>query len=119
MSKLGAAVFSFDCTVRDNPAWKSLFTFHPWCVGHKSSMEGNTYVQREHLNENGLIFKTLSEIRKELGHPHIDMFKFDIEGFEWDMMKDEIINGDMDALPRVSTSSVFVFQFSYLVYLLA
>lgn len=102
MSKLGAAVFSFDCTVKDNPAWKHLFTFFPWCIGHQSSFEGNTYVQKQHLNETALIFKTLSEIRQELGHPHIDIFKFDIEGFEWDMMSDEIIHGDASSLPHVS-----------------
>lgn len=106
MSQMGASVFSFDCTVKPNPAWEPLFTFHPWCIGQKSSFAGNTYVTKEGLNEDNLIFKSLSQIRKELGHTHIDIFKFDIEGFEWGLIHDEIINGDINSLPHVSSSTV-------------
>jgi len=101
MSKLGAAVFSFDCTVKANPAWENLFSFYPWCIGQKSSFEGNQYVKKSGFIEEKLTFKSLNEIRKQLGHTHIDIFKFDIEGFEWDMIDQEIIHGvDNSSLPH-------------------
>jgi hypothetical protein len=100
MSRRGASVFSFDCTVQDNVAWKDLFQFYPWCIGKKTSFENNIYTAN--LNESTLIFKSLGEIKKILGHHRIDIFKFDIEGFEWGLFESEIIAGDDNDLPTVS-----------------
>ena len=96
MASIGSSVYAFDCTVKQNPKWKA-FNFHPWCVGKPRSFENNTYSNAS--ESKNFIFYQLSEIKKKMNHPHIDMLKLDIEGFEWDIFESEFINGRKDDLP--------------------
>ena len=110
MSKLGAKVFSFDCTVKMQSSWAPHFDFHDWCIGESSSFETSIYDRN--LNKSKLIFKSLSTVMKELQHSHIDIFKFDIEGFEWALIEKEIIGGkNLPSLPKVF--DLFLFSYFY------
>eukprot|EP00747_Dinoflagellata_sp_TGD_P107284 gnl/TRDRNA2_/TRDRNA2_170089_c0_seq1.p1 gnl/TRDRNA2_/TRDRNA2_170089_c0~~gnl/TRDRNA2_/TRDRNA2_170089_c0_seq1.p1 ORF type:complete len:690 (-),score=61.26 gnl/TRDRNA2_/TRDRNA2_170089_c0_seq1:187-2256(-) len=106
-------VHGFDCTVDakdkqfDGIAW----SFHPWCVGERASnqsMQGNRYIQelagvftdhvkmdKEFAEEASLQFKGLSEIMRTLGHTTVKLLKFDIEGFEWQGVFDELLRGEV------------------------
>lgn len=98
MQALGCETHAFDCTI--SPKSKAVanqkFTFHNWCIGEKQGvhMSGTTYVQTDE-DEAKLHFKTLSQTMKELGHSHIDLLKFDIEGFEWQLFETQILNNEM------------------------
>jgi len=92
MQNLGCETHGFDCTVgQSSPAvvGKS-FAFHNWCIGHRGnvSLKDNTYVKTA---EDTLRFKSLTETMKELGHTYIDLLKFDIEGFEWQLFQSQIL----------------------------
>ena len=97
MAGLGTSVFAFDCTDKNRAEWNS-FTFHRWCLGRPASFEDNVYSKR--AENQTFEFYSLSEIRHKLGHKKIDMFKMDIEGFEWEILKSEIIEGHDDDLPE-------------------
>jgi hypothetical protein len=91
---------AFDCTVDPSSpvvAGKK-FTFHNWCIGQKGNfgLEHNTYVENNTKSGGNpaLEFKTLSTTMKELGHTHIDLLKFDIEGFEWQLFESNFLAGD-------------------------
>jgi hypothetical protein len=45
-------------------------------------------------------FFTLREIKEKLGHKEIHLLKMDIEGFEWDLLQQEIIAGRDEDLPE-------------------
>lgn len=93
MQDLGCETHAFDCTIHsDSPAVAGkTFKFHPWCIGHRSnvSFDQNVYAKKE--DKDSLQFKGLSETMKELGHSHIDLLKFDIEGFEWQLFQSQIL----------------------------
>merc|ERR1719454_2210175 len=83
---VGCEVHAFDCTITKNA--KSVkgktFKFHNWCIGASSSKYDGLY---QH-NADGMVFKTLGESMKELGHTSMDLLKFDIEGFEWQLFEE-------------------------------
>lgn len=93
MADLGCETHAFDCSISSkSPAVNGKsFTFHPWCIGKKgnTSFDGNAYVGGQSVEE--LQFKSLSETMKLLGHSHISLLKFDIEGFEWGLFENEIL----------------------------
>jgi len=93
IAKLGANVFAFDCTNTANPAW-TLFKFYSWCIGTETSLE-NT--DRPKIADSK--FYSLGTIKQKLGHHKINMLKIDIEGFEWDILQNEIIKGRDEDLP--------------------
>jgi hypothetical protein len=102
MAALGANVFSFDCTVKENPAWKT-FKFYPWCIGRKETIGNEVgYVKsgRTGMSEDQFVFKLLKQICRDLGHDRIHMLKMDIEGFEWGILQEEIIKDDDADLPE-------------------
>lgn len=96
MASLGASVYGFDCTDYLRPEYK--FHFYPWCVGQNTSTfdEGNDYNKKVKGNK---IFMPLTEITQKLGHKRIDILKFDIEGFEWTLFNDVLLNTDHESLP--------------------
>jgi hypothetical protein len=101
LAKLGAKVFSFDCTIDGKKEWTT-FTFHKWCIGEGNNSglvkgEVSAYVKGNDMSK--AEFYPLREIRRKLGHKRIDVLKMDIEGFEWDMMEREIVNGKDEDLP--------------------
>jgi len=91
MQNLGCETHAFDCTIGPSApavAGRS-FKFHNWCIGQKNnvSFKSNVYLQTDASME----FKTLTETMHELGHSHVDLLKFDIEGFEWQLFETEIL----------------------------
>merc|ERR1719498_2078060 len=92
MQTMGCETHAFDCTV--DPSSSVVkgrdFKFHHWCIGQKGnvSMQNNVYVKDD---PNSFQFKSLPETMKELGHSHIDLLKFDIEGFEWQLFETQIL----------------------------
>ena len=90
-------VHGFDCTLRTKqPEWK--FSFHDWCLGKERSFESNTYSKDKTSTGESFVFKSLSDVRRDLGHSHIDLLKFDIEGFEWELL-DSLLQSDDSDLP--------------------
>lgn len=69
-------VYTFDCTVNGRSIDNSTrHLFFKTCLG--VAPEGTTNT-----------FKHLTQIMKELGHKRVDLFKIDIEGFEFDVFQD-------------------------------
>jgi hypothetical protein len=92
MQNLGCETHAFDCTIGPSApavAGRS-FKFHNWCIGQKGnvSFKSNVYLQTDASME----FKTLTETMHELGHSHVDLLKFDIEGFEWQLFQSQILD---------------------------
>lgn len=92
MQQLGCETHAFDCTVKPSSpavAGKS-FKFHDWCIGQKGnvSFQNNLYLKTD---EDRIQFKTLAETMKDLGHSHVDLLKFDIEGFEWQLFQTQLL----------------------------
>jgi len=90
MAESGCETHAFDCTIKpDSPAVKDkAFTFHEWCIGpEKSKINKNNL----YLVGGGLRFKTFTSTLKELGHPVLDILKFDIEGFEWTLFEEDLL----------------------------
>lgn len=84
-NKVGCEVHGFDCTLlAPNPAWN--FTFHDVCIGRPHSFDGNEYSLAKMKSDMTFEFKGLDDIRSELGHKRIDIFKMDIEGSEWEVL---------------------------------
>lgn len=92
MISLGASVYGFDCT--DYKRKEYLFEFYPWCIGTYSSFQNNLYSKQSNNvnNYNTTNFYSIDDIKKTLNHTKIHMLKMDIEGFEWKLLYDEIIN---------------------------
>eukprot|EP00747_Dinoflagellata_sp_TGD_P070655 gnl/TRDRNA2_/TRDRNA2_156698_c0_seq4.p1 gnl/TRDRNA2_/TRDRNA2_156698_c0~~gnl/TRDRNA2_/TRDRNA2_156698_c0_seq4.p1 ORF type:complete len:334 (+),score=67.53 gnl/TRDRNA2_/TRDRNA2_156698_c0_seq4:85-1086(+) len=92
MAQSGCEVHAFDCTV--DPNSKSVanknFTFHPWCIGQRgnTSVKNNNYFKGD---EHKFQFRSLAETMKWLNHGQVDLLKFDIEGFEWQLFATEIL----------------------------
>ena len=63
------------------------------------SFENNGYTK--HDTSANYSFKTLSNTREVLNHTrtHLDLFKFDIEGFEWSLFDDDLLLLQSDILP--------------------
>eukprot|EP01039_Chlorochromonas_danica_P003706 gene3706-4054_t len=97
MASLGAEVHGFDCTGAGRADWR--YHYHPWCIGKEKDFLSSTASPPDKLKERKLEYHRLGEIRQLLNHTHVDMFKFDIEGCEWDLIYDEIIHGNEADLP--------------------
>eukprot|EP00747_Dinoflagellata_sp_TGD_P070657 gnl/TRDRNA2_/TRDRNA2_156698_c0_seq6.p1 gnl/TRDRNA2_/TRDRNA2_156698_c0~~gnl/TRDRNA2_/TRDRNA2_156698_c0_seq6.p1 ORF type:complete len:343 (+),score=64.00 gnl/TRDRNA2_/TRDRNA2_156698_c0_seq6:70-1098(+) len=91
MALNGCEVHAFDCTVKPDSevVTNKKFTFHHWCIGQKSnvSLADNNYF----TGDQEFQFKSLPDTMRELGHSNIDLLKFDIEGFEWQLFATEIL----------------------------
>jgi len=93
MQRAGCETHAFDCTVdpTDPVVAGQPFKFHHWCIGGRSnvSFANNIYVSRQESEK--LQFKSLADTMAELGHKYVDLLKFDIEGFEWQLFESEIL----------------------------
>lgn len=94
---VGCEVHAFDCTISDQSAAvkDKDFTFHNWCIGshdhvRMSSMTSYVKSKKQELN---MKFKSLDQTMQELGHKDLDVLKFDIEGFEWQLFQTELLPG--------------------------
>jgi len=90
MAQEGCETHAFDCTIRpDSKAVRDKkFIFHNWCIGPSGGKfnSGNAYMQGGALH-----FKSLTETMEHLGHTMVDLLKFDIEGFEWNLFDTMIL----------------------------
>lgn len=103
MGRAGCETHAFDCSVdsKDPVVAGQPFKFHDWCIGEKkdeSLPSDNAYVNKSERERRGSVgkakatkFKSLSDTMAELGHEHVDLLKFDIEGFEWELFQTEIL----------------------------
>jgi FkbM family methyltransferase len=86
-------VHAFDCTSDAESmlvkAAEANIQFHPWCIGTPRSFENTTYTKGN--TKQIFEFLTLDAIMRRLGHDHLDMLKMDVEGFEWDLLEQEVI----------------------------
>jgi hypothetical protein len=96
MADLGSTVAGFDCTDTLKPEYK--FDFYDWCLGSPQSFEHSVYAEGQ--SNQSHTFYTLRQAKEKLGHKKINMLKLDIEGFEWNLLQSEIIDGDEDMLPE-------------------
>jgi len=65
-------------------------------VGQQPVVEKRSRDMKQQLQ-----FKPLTETMRELGHTHVDLLKFDIEGYEWQLFQSEILSsGDRSQLPE-------------------
>lgn len=94
MGALNVSVHAFDCTIPANSQFRNVH-FHHWCLGRESAFENNIYAS--HSSNKTFVFKSLSETKKLLGHQHVHILKMDIEGFEWDILRQDIINNENSA----------------------
>jgi hypothetical protein len=91
LSKSGCEVHAFDCTI--NASYPSVsgkhFSFHNWCLGknHEDNLQHDIYNK---LGKTSFEFKSLKSTMDELGHSYVSLLKFDIEGYEWDLFKNEL-----------------------------
>jgi len=96
---------AFDCTTGSNSpvVVGKAFTFHRTCIGNSSHGGDDTAAQlrdsdflspkwNSYLDRNAsLSFMPLKTIRKRLGHHTVDLLKFDIEGFEWELLRTQVM----------------------------
>mmetsp|Transcript_104584 Transcript_104584/g.196915 ORF Transcript_104584/g.196915 Transcript_104584/m.196915 type:complete len:329 (+) Transcript_104584:67-1053(+) len=99
---------AFDCTVSatDPNVYKKPFHFHQWCIGRSEdtskaddSMSKTGYLKEGDVKAKSMEFKSLAQTMHELSHKHIDLLKFDIEGFEWKLFEDDILHATDANLP--------------------
>ncbi len=96
-NNLKTDVHAFDCTVPFNSAAKWGLPFHSWCIGKPKDLHSSIYAKA--VAGQNTTFFSLSELKQKLNHTHIDMLKVDVEGCEWDLLYDEIVNGKEEDLP--------------------
>lgn len=89
-------VWAFDCTsgpqVRARMKERGIH-FRPWCIGQRRSMQQSQYRGDAGVEESKFEWRTLRQAQHELGHARVDILKMDIEGFEWDVIWNELIDG--------------------------
>ena len=71
-------IHAFDCTItEEEPSVKDQdFAFHQICIGNtQGALIGPTWVK----DNRTLVFNSLQEVMKDLGHDQIDYLKFDVE----------------------------------------
>jgi hypothetical protein len=93
MAALGCIVHAFDCTSdvakMGTEAAATGVVFHPWCIGTRSSFGQSRYASA--ADNSTYVFRTLSEVMDLLGFARVDILKFDIEGFEWELFEGSLL----------------------------
>jgi len=90
LDKTPCEVHTFDCTGDlsrfEVPSNQDRLHFHHVCLGAEYEA-GSLQINRKCVGGNkcGETW-TLSQMQQKLGHSRIDLFKMDIEGFEWDLL---------------------------------
>merc|ERR1719487_406190 len=96
---VGCEVHAFDCTISPNSqaVTNKDFTFHNWCIGNNDHVDMSKMTSYVHSRkqENNLVFKSLAQTMADLGHKELDVLKFDIEGFEWQLFATDLLNGNL------------------------
>ena len=86
-------IHTFDCTSRRPHSHQIIrsdrFTYHKICIGNKKK------------------FKSLIDVMHELGHTKLDMIKWDIEGFEYDIFRNILL------LPNQKLPLQILFELHY------
>jgi hypothetical protein len=92
-------VHAFDCTItQEQESVKGKdFTFHQVCIGEEEALKGTNWGFGDAKTH--MIFKTLMQAMKDLGHSRIDYLKFDTEGSEWTIFE-SILALPKELLPR-------------------
>lgn len=101
----GCEVHAFDCTV--SPAAAHVngqpFTFHNWCIGTLPATGSATIATRAayaHTTHEYTV-RPLANVLRQLNHTQpLSLLKFDIEGFEWDLIEKELLQLPKALLPR-------------------
>jgi len=97
-------VHAFDCTTSENdPAvLNQPFAFHQICIGTPTLITEGTTQNILHNPHPGqpLIFKSYSDIMKDLNHTKVDLLKFDIEGSEWELLEHILQHNAPENAPR-------------------
>jgi len=99
VTEYGCEVHAFDCTVPEDfqSVKNKHFTFHRVCIGKDNGgLEGAEIKNHLESNHKQLVFKSMATIMKELGHTSMDLLKFDIEGFEWQLFENELLTGNIE-----------------------
>ena len=78
-------VYAFDCTVQDK-AGKMQANGTPVCIG--SGSHGKTGISQS--NDRVFVFKSLLQLIQERKLPRVDLLILDIEGYEWDVLENEL-----------------------------
>lgn len=94
LAEEGYEVHAFDCTVNpmERAVTDKMFTFHKTCIGKPASLDTSRYAARGLAGGATFEFKLVSQIMAELGHTSVDLLKFDIEGFEWKLFYEDLMN---------------------------
>merc|ERR1740138_1177493 len=102
MANAGCETHAFDCAVpaTDPNVYQQAFAFHEWCIGRSEESSGDAadsmsqgiYGDKGSATSTGMVFKPLKDTMRELNHTHINLLKFDIEGFEWQLFEDELFS---------------------------
>lgn len=103
----GCEVHGFDCTVPPTARWlaHAKFHFHPVCIGRLPPGAPAVKTSREYAHSVSAYsadnFKPFRQLLAELKHTArpVDLFKFDIEGFEWDLVEKELLPLPTHLLP--------------------
>lgn len=101
MAELGCETHAFDCTIspETDSVFRKPFTFHEWCIGEQAGHGelGTRYAAGfiEGLSNKTLVFKSLAQTMRELGHTELNVLKFDIEGFEWGLFERDIFTSSL------------------------
>ncbi|XP_052251404.1 uncharacterized protein LOC127858369 isoform X6 [Dreissena polymorpha] len=96
----GCDVYAFDPSMnRSTSRITEHIKFYKWGLGGEDM-----------VNNYGWPIKTLSSIRKELGHTDkpIDLLKIDIEGDEWHAIPQMIASGALDDVKQISMETHFL-----------
>jgi len=107
-NETGCDVHAFDCTMTDE---KKLFKylhqqhdvhnleFHPWCIGENTDVVNFDRPHKYDMKSDKHLYHTIDEIMLFLRHSHLDLLKFDIEGFEWQLF-DSLLKSSKRNLPQ-------------------
>jgi len=101
LSKTPCEVHTFDCTGKisrfHKPESDRLF-FHHVCLGTENKPGPDNWGE----------FWTLEKIQETLQHPRIDLFKIDIEGYEWSLLESWPLLSDKRAPNTVLPMQILV-----------
>ncbi|TFJ82495.1 hypothetical protein NSK_006173 [Nannochloropsis salina CCMP1776] len=88
-------IHTFDCTVDSAHIPEEIqdrVMFHKVCIGNSSKSDSS----------NNLIFMNLKEIMDSLGHTYMTLLKADIEGYEYGMFNEILLEDDVELPEQIS-----------------
>lgn len=106
--KTGCDVHAFDCTMTNETRLHKYLhaqrdvqnlKFHPWCIGKNADIGKIDKPHEYDMKSDKYLYHTIDEIMLFLRHSHLDLLKFDIEGFEWQFF-DSLLISSKSNLPQ-------------------